>query len=71
MEITFQEKDEIYKALEVFRIMRRNVDSHIYLKSRTAGSINSDIEDVYIPVINLLIDIYKRPYPAANNASYE
>lgn len=58
--ITFQESDDIFKALEVFRLMRRNVDSHIYLQSRTIGSIDRDIDDVYIPLINLLTNIYNR-----------
>jgi hypothetical protein len=41
--------------------MRRNVDANSYLKIRVIGSINGDIEDIYIPVINLLSAINKRP----------
>lgn len=48
------------RSLELFTIIRRNVDSHIFLKLRTIGSINHDIENVYIPMINLLIKIYNR-----------
>ena len=46
------------RSLELFTIIRRNVDSHIFLKLRVIGSINHDIENVYIPMINLLIKIY-------------
>ncbi len=58
--ITTQEKDELEKSLEVFKLIRRNVDSHIFLQSRIIGSINGDMEYVYIPTINLLTNIYKR-----------
>lgn len=53
---------DVYSFLEqgikTFIDIRRNVDAHIYLKSRTVGSINNDIENIYIPIINILINIF-------------
>jgi hypothetical protein len=59
--ITNTEKEEIQKSMEVFKLMRRNVDAHIFLNGRVIGSIDRDIEDIYLPLINLLIEIFKRP----------
>lgn len=61
--ITNDESNLLKNGLELFTKMRRNVDAHVFLKSRVIGSINSDIENVYIPIINLLVNIYKRPAP--------
>lgn len=48
------------RSLELFTVIRRNIDSHIFLKQRIVGSINHNIENVYIPMVNLLINIYNR-----------
>lgn len=58
-----EENVMIGKSLEVLKLMRRNVDCHVFLKNRTIGSINKDIELVYLPVINLLTNIYHRKMP--------
>jgi len=54
------EKISLEKGIQTLTDIRRNVDAHIYLKSRTVGSINKDIEKIYLPNINLLLDIFKR-----------
>jgi hypothetical protein len=43
--------------------MRRNVDAHTFLQGRTIGSMNNDIENLYMPSINKLIAIYKFSAP--------
>lgn len=55
-----EENAMIEKSLEVLKLMRRNVDSHVFLKNRTIGSINNVIEEIYLPVINLITNIYHR-----------
>lgn len=54
------EKVSLEKGIQTLTDIRRNVDAHIYLKSRTVGSINKDIEKIYLPNINLLLNIFKR-----------
>ena len=46
--------------MNVLRLMRRNIDAHSFLKSRVVGSINGDLENIYVPMIDLLIKIYNR-----------
>ncbi len=59
--ISVTEQEELASSLEVLKLMRRNVDAHVFLQGRTIGSIDRDIEDIYVPLIKLLIEIYKRP----------
>ena len=56
--LTQEDYSFLEQAIKTFIDIRRNVDVHIYLKARTVGSINNDIENIYIPMINMLINIY-------------
>lgn len=58
--ITQAEYDEILASIDVFRLIRRNVNVHSFLQSMVIGSINDDIAHVYIPLINLICAIYHR-----------
>lgn len=58
--INEEEKISLEKGIQTLTDVRRNVDAHIYLKSRTVGSINNDIEKIYLPNINLLLNTFKR-----------
>lgn len=56
--ITSDDYSFLGQAIKTFIDIRRNVDAHIYLKARTVGSINNDIENIYIPMINMLANIF-------------
>ncbi len=58
--ITQTEYDEICNSMNVLRLMRRNIDAHSFLKNRVVGSMNGDLENIYVPMIDLLIKIYNR-----------
>ena len=50
----------LFNALTVFCDVRRNTDMHIYYGLTVGGSINQDLDAVYLPMVNLLFDIYHR-----------
>ncbi|MEK7353130.1 MAG: hypothetical protein AABZ77_01315 [Chloroflexota bacterium] len=41
--------------------LRRNVDAHTFYGLIVSRSLNKDLENVYLPAINLLLDVYNRP----------
>ncbi|HKJ33431.1 MAG TPA: hypothetical protein VKA34_16465 [Balneolales bacterium] len=51
----------ICRAIETFTDIRRNVDTHVFL-GRTVGSIQNDRENVYIPLLNKLNELYLKQY---------
>ncbi len=57
--MTDDERIFLNESIELFTTIRRNVDAHIFLKETVYGSINGDLE-VYLRMINLLIEIYYR-----------
>ena len=50
----------LLNALTVFCDVRRNTDIHTYYGWTVGGSINQDLDAVYLPMVNLLFDIYRR-----------
>lgn len=54
------ELNKLEKGIETLTDIRRNVDAHIFLTRRVVGSIQNDIEEVYLPTTNLLLNIYQR-----------
>jgi len=47
-------------ALTVLADIRRNVDAHVFLKIQIGGSRNNDLTRVYLPAVNVFIDVYHR-----------
>jgi len=58
--MTDAEVEQVSDALEVLSDIRRNVDAHVSLKIQLGGSIQHDLEGVYIPAANVLIDVFYR-----------
>lgn len=57
--INQKEYNQIKKGLQTLTDDRRNNDFHFYFKQNNFME-NSDITDIYIPLINLLLKIYDR-----------
>ena len=57
--ITPIELDQINCALKQLADERRNKDLHFYFKSNTFMN-NNDLNDNYLPLINLLMEVYER-----------
>jgi len=47
-------------ALMVLADIRRNVDAHVFLKIQTGGSMQNDLTRVYLPAVNVFIEVYHR-----------
>jgi len=47
-------------ALIVLADIRRNVDAHVFLKIQIGGSMQNDLTRVYLPAVNVLIDVCHR-----------
>jgi hypothetical protein len=58
--LTDAERQRLSDSLTVLADIRRNVDAHVFLKLQVGGSLQHDLAQVYLPAINLLIDIYHR-----------
>lgn len=55
------ERAFLHSATQTLLDVRRNVDAHTFFGLTVGRSINGDLENVYIPAINLLLDVYHRP----------
>lgn len=58
--ISADERAFLDNASHTLLDIRRNIDVHTFLLLNIAGSLNGDLKDVYIPAINLMLDIYHR-----------
>lgn len=58
--ISATEKTFLEDALMTLADIRRNVDTHVYLKTHVGGNINGDLTDLYIPACNILIEAFSR-----------
>lgn len=58
--MTAPEAQQVGDALEVLGDIRRNVDAHVFLKSQVGGSIQGDLTNVYLPAVNILLDVFHR-----------
>lgn len=55
------ERAFLHSATQTLLDVRRNVDAHTFFGLTVGKSINGDLENVYLPAINLLLDVYHRP----------
>lgn len=55
------ERVTLHDASRTLLDIRRNIDVHSFFPLRVGRSLNGDLENVYLPTINLLLDIYNRP----------
>ncbi len=58
--ITSTERNLLYWSSFTLLDMRRNIDMHNFYGFMVTRDINGDLPDIYLPAINLLIDIYHR-----------
>lgn len=58
--ITTEERNFLSAASYTLLDIRRNVDAHTFYYLTVTREINGDLTKVYLPAINLLIDIYFR-----------
>lgn len=58
--ITVEERICLHQACHTLRTVRRNIDAHTFYNLTISQDINGDITNVYLPSINLLLDIYRR-----------
>jgi len=58
--ISRDERWQLHTALQVLLDVRRNVDAHTFFGITVGGSFNGDLEDLYLPAVNLLLDVYNR-----------
>jgi hypothetical protein len=49
------EYDDLFNAIDVLRDVRRNFGVHNVSPLRVQGSINGDLEKLYLPMINVLL----------------
>lgn len=61
--ITREERWSLYNAIVVLKDVRRNVDVHTFYSITIGGSFNGDLENLYLPAVNLLLDVYCRSAP--------
>jgi hypothetical protein len=59
--ITVDERVFLNDATQLLLDLRRNVDAHTFYALAVGGSIEGDLKNVYLPAINLLLDVYHRP----------
>jgi len=59
--ITSEEKDFLKDATQLLSDIRRNVDVHTFFGFTVGKSIYGDLENVYLPALNLLLQVYWRP----------
>ena len=55
------ERAFLHAASHTLLDIRRNFDVHAFFPLKISRSLNGDLENVYLPAINLLLDIYHRP----------
>ncbi len=58
--VSADERWQLHNALQVLLNVRRNVDAHTFYGITVGGSINGDLENLYLPAVNLLLDVYNR-----------
>lgn len=58
--ITEEERWLLTNSLLVLKDVRRNVDLHSFHSVTIGGSFNGDLENLYFPAINLLLNVYNR-----------
>ena len=58
--IVTDERRSLFNALQVLADVRRNIDAHTFYGLTVGGSFNGDLENLYLPAVNLLLDIYHR-----------
>jgi hypothetical protein len=59
--ISDDERAFLHAATQTLLDVRRNVDAHTFFGLTVGKSINGDLENVYLPAINLLLNAYHRP----------
>lgn len=55
------ERAFLHAASQTLLNIRRNFDVHSFFPLKVGRSLNGDLENVYLPAINLLLNIYHRP----------
>ena len=58
--ITKEERWSLHNSLLVLKDVRRNVDVHTFYSLTIGGSFCGDLENLYMPAVNLLLDVYNR-----------
>jgi hypothetical protein len=58
--LTVTERGLLSDALMVLADVRRNVDAHVFLKIQVGGGMQNDLTGLYLPAVNVLIDVYHR-----------
>jgi len=58
--ISHDEFSCLFNALTVFADVRRNTDAHTFFGWTVGGAINGDLEQVLLPMVNALFDVYNR-----------
>ena len=58
--IAAAERAELANALVILRTVRRNVVAHTYYNQAFFGPFNNDLDDLYLPLVNKLLDVYRR-----------
>ncbi len=56
--LTENECHDVTNALLVFAAIRRNVDAHTFFGITIAGAIQHDLPNLYVPMVNTLIQAY-------------
>ena len=54
------ENQKLREFIGLFADVRRNVDAHMFLKIKVFKNVNGDLENVYVPLIQFLFDVYDR-----------
>jgi hypothetical protein len=47
----------LFNSLRVLADMRRNIDAHTFYGITVGGSINGDLESLYLPAVNLMLQL--------------
>jgi hypothetical protein len=58
--ITREERWTLHNALLVLKDIRRNIDLHTFHGITVGGSFGGDLEKLYLPAVNLLLEVYSR-----------
>lgn len=59
--ISDDERAFLHDATQTLLDLRRNVDAHTFYGLTVGKSINNDLDKLYLPAINLLLNVYHRP----------
>ena len=59
--INLDEKLCVQNALQTLADIRRNVDVHTFHGLTVGANLNGDLDNLYLPAANILLDIFNRP----------